>query len=175
MSDQSSILTPLPFALFSPTSYTLEKQAGSLAASTLNPEAFVLKTSQRIFLIAILFPFAQVFAQSNGSASWTFAVSGDSRNCGDVIMPAIAEGAKKHEAAFYWHLGDLRATAFIDEDYLHEPEHKQAPDKSYYNKTEWDDFIQSQLNPFGAMPLYVGIGNHEIYAPLSREQFIIKF
>jgi hypothetical protein len=75
-------------------------------------------------------------------AGWNFAVSGDSRNCGDVIMPAIAESAKKNNAAFYWHLGDLRATAFIDEDYLHEPEHRQSsPDKNLYDKTEWDDFI----------------------------------
>ena len=74
-------------------------------------------------------------------------------------MPAIAEGAKNHAAAFYWHLGDLRATAYIDEDYLHEPEHRQpAPDKGFYDKTEWDDFIQSQLHAFGTMPVFVGIG-----------------
>lgn len=113
-------------------------------------------------------------AESTGT--WNFAVSGDSRNCGDVIMPAIAEGAKKNNAAFYWHLGDLRATVFIDDDYLHEPEHRQqVPGKSFYNKTEWDDFIQNQLNAFGAMPVFVGIGNHETYAPKSREQFIIQF
>jgi hypothetical protein len=109
-------------------------------------------------------------------AGWNFAVSGDSRNCGDVIMPAIAESAKKNNAAFYWHLGDLRATAFIDEDYLHEPEHRQSsPDKNLYDKTEWDDFIQNQLNSFGSTPVFVGIGNHETYPPKSREQFIIQF
>lgn len=122
--------------------------------------------------------FAAAFAQDSANrdgSTWAFAVSGDSRNCGNVIMPAIAAGAKKDSAAFYWHLGDLRATTFIDEDYLHEPEHKEAPDKAYYNKTEWDDFIQAQLNFFGSMPVFVGIGNHEIYPPLSREQFIIQF
>src|SRR5262249_39224514 len=105
------------------------------------------------------------FAQRKAPpGAWTFAVSGDSRNCGDVIMPAIAEGVKKDGAAFYWHLGDLRATAFIDEDYLHEPEHRQPiPEKSFYDKTEWDDFIQSQLNAFGELPVFVGIGNHETY------------
>jgi len=108
---------------------------------------------------------------------WTFAVSGDSRNCGDVIMPAIAVGVRKDNAAFYWHLGDVRATLFIDEDYLHEPEHQRppVPDKSYYDKTEWDDFIQAQLNAFGSIPVIVGIGNHETYPPKSREQFIIQF
>jgi hypothetical protein len=107
---------------------------------------------------------------------WTFAVSGDSRNCGDVVMPAIASGARKDNAEFYWHLGDLRATSFIDEDYLHEPEHRDpVPAKAHYDKTEWDDFIQSQLNPFGTIPIYLGIGNHETYPPKSREQFVIQF
>jgi hypothetical protein len=38
-----------------------------------------------------------------------FAVSGDSRNCGDIAMPAIAAGVRKDGAQFYWHLGDYRA------------------------------------------------------------------
>ena len=135
------------------------------------------RLTKHIFLAVVFFAFISVVgsAQSKATNPWTFAVSGDSRNCGDVIMPAIAAGAKEQAAAFYWHLGDLRATAFIDEDYLHEPEHNPAPDQSYYNKTEWDDFIQSQLNPFGSMPVFVGIGNHETYAPMGREQFITKF
>jgi hypothetical protein len=92
-------------------------------------------------------------------------------------MPAIAAGARKDNAAFYWHLGDLRATVFMDEDYLQEPEHRKSPppEKSYYDKTEWDDFIQAQLNPFGSIPVFIGIGNHETYPPKSREQFIIQF
>jgi hypothetical protein len=118
----------------------------------------------------------QPSTKPESGVAWTFAVSGDSRNCGDVIMPAVAAGARTNNAEFYWHLGDLRATSFIDEDYLHEPEHKEpAPAKTYYDKTEWDDFIQSQLNAFGSMPVYVGIGNHETYPPKSREQFIIQF
>ena len=42
------------------------------------------------------------------SAPWTFVVSGDSRNCGDVVMPSIAAGAQAGRARFDWHLGDLR-------------------------------------------------------------------
>ena len=59
-----------------------------------------------------LVPFALVALPLYGAdsaPSWSFAVSGDSRNCGDVVMPAIAADALKHNAAFYWHLGDLRA------------------------------------------------------------------
>src|SRR5690242_14324513 len=39
------------------------------------------------------------------TGTWTFAVSGDSRNCGDVIMPAIAADSASHAPRFYWHLG----------------------------------------------------------------------
>jgi hypothetical protein len=152
-----------------------------------DPSEVHLNRSNYKFLIVALVGAAccSVLAQNKDKASnqpdsaavkWTFAVSGDSRNCGDVIMPAIAAGVKKNKAEFYWHLGDLRATTFIDEDYLHEPEHREpAPAKTFYDKTEWDDFIQSQLNAFGALPVYVGIGNHETYPPKSREQFIIQF
>src|ERR1051326_6776073 len=40
--------------------------------------------------------------------TWRFIVSGDSRNCGDVVMPAIAaDSLSKYQPSFYWHLGDL--------------------------------------------------------------------
>src|SRR5271167_2227956 len=55
--------------------------------------------------------------QQSSGGSWTFAVSGDSRNCGDIVMPAIAQGARRDGAAFYWHLGDYRRISNIDEDY----------------------------------------------------------
>ncbi len=140
---------------------------------------------QLCYLLMVTVAFGAAAAQNiskaatpdSSNVAWSFAVSGDSRNCGNVIMPAIAVGARRDNAAFYWHLGDLRATVFEDEDYLHEPEHRKSPppDKNYYDKTEWDDFIQAQLNPFGSMPVFVGIGNHETYPPKSREQFIIEF
>jgi hypothetical protein len=40
-------------------------------------------------------------AQST-DGTWTFAVSGDSRNCGDFVMPAIAQKVKAENDAFYW-------------------------------------------------------------------------
>ena len=48
--------------------------------------------------------------------TWKFAISGDSRNCGDIVMPAIAESVLKEGASFYWHLGDYRAIYIFDED-----------------------------------------------------------
>jgi len=109
-------------------------------------------------------------------SEWGFVVSGDSRNCGNVIMPAIAASAAKNDAAFYWHLGDLRAIYVIDEDYQHEPEHRgNAVDRETYLKDAWDDFIQNQLASFGSTPVFVGIGNHETTPPKTREQFITQF
>ena len=49
--------------------------------------------------------------------AWKFAISGDSRNCGDIVMPAIAAGVRSDGAEFYWHLGDYRAMSNFDEDY----------------------------------------------------------
>src|SRR5579871_4058678 len=59
--------------------------------------------------------------------TWSFAVSGDSRNCGDLVMPAIAAGVKADHAEFYWHLGDYRAIYTFDEDIEHQPEHQKTP------------------------------------------------
>lgn len=123
------------------------------------------------FLLSIFFSCAAL-----SQSTWNFAVSGDSRNCGDVVMPAIAGGANQNHAAFYWHLGDLRAIFAPDEDYLHEPEHRGEPrDMPSYLAAAWDDFIQNQLSFFGQIPVYVGIGNHEVIAPKTRSDFIAKF
>ena len=113
---------------------------------------------------------AQTSHHEHNAADWKFAVSGDSRNCGDVVMPSIAAGATKNNAAFYWHLGDLRAIYGIDEDYQNSPEHRgKTIQKDEYLKDAWDDFIQNQIGAFGSMPVFVGIGNHETTPPKTRE------
>ena len=55
-------------------------------------------------------------AVAQNAASWKFAISGDLRNCGDIVMPAIAHGVRQKRAEFYWHLGDFRAIYTFDED-----------------------------------------------------------
>src|SRR5579863_5244100 len=115
------------------------------------------------FAIAIAFALVlatqPASAQQPASGTWRFLAAGDSRNCGDVVMPGIAETAKKNHAAFYWHLGDLRATAYVDEDILHQPEHLAAPlTMEQYLNIEWQDYIDSQIAPFGSIPFFVGIG-----------------
>ena len=49
--------------------------------------------------------------------AWQFIVSGDSRNCGDVVMPSIAAHSAPYSPSFYWHLGDFRAIYRFDQDY----------------------------------------------------------
>jgi hypothetical protein len=105
-----------------------------------------------------------------GGDVWRFAASGDSRNCGDVVMPAIAASALQHDISFYWHLGDLRAIYTFDEDMQHEPEHLAKPMTIYqYEGIAWEDFIENQIAPFGATPFFLGIGNHETISPKTRE------
>ncbi len=108
--------------------------------------------------------------------SWTFVVGGDSRNCGDVVMPAVAAGAASAGAAFYWHQGDFRCMSDFDEDILHQPEHRNArPTITAYQDLAWDDFIASQLAPFGSIPVFLGIGNHELVSPKTRGEYLAQF
>jgi len=137
-----------------------------------------MKTIRLAVLTALLASaaMAQASRHQQKTSDWNFAVSGDSRNCGDVVMPSIAAGAAKNKAAFYWHLGDLRAIYGVDEDYQDSPEHRgKIIQKDEYLKDAWDDFIQNQVGPFGSLPVFVGIGNHETTPPKTREQFADKF
>jgi hypothetical protein len=110
--------------------------------------------------------------QSASGGTWKFAVSGDSRNCGDIVMPAIAASVISNGAEFYWHLGDFRALSNFDEDYRRT--HPNASISTYF-KDAWPDFIQHQLVPFGKTPVYLGIGNHELVLPMTRAQYIAQF
>ncbi len=108
-------------------------------------------------------------------ATWNFVVSGDSRNCGDIVMTAIAAGAKKDNAQFYWHLGDFRAIFGIDEDIANRATGPRAGVLADYQQTAWQDAIDNQLSLFGDMPFYVGIGNHETIPPKTRAEFVQTF
>ncbi|MDB6104234.1 MAG: hypothetical protein JWO52_4233 [Gammaproteobacteria bacterium] len=109
---------------------------------------------------------------ASAGQTWHFAVSGDSRNCGDVVMPSIAAGTHAHDAAFYWHLGDIRAIHNFDEDFR--ILHPQASISEYLN-TAWLDFERNQVEPFGSTPFFIGIGNHETIPPKSRDEFALTF
>ena len=87
-------------------------------------------------------------------------------------MPAIAASVRSDGVEFYWHLGDYRAMSNFDEDYRRT--HPQASISQYFNDA-WPDFIQHQLVPFGDLPVYLEIGNHELVPPMTRDQYIAQF
>jgi hypothetical protein len=119
---------------------------------------------------------ARAGAQQPAGSEWNFLVSGDARNCGDVVMPGIAATAARRQAVFYWHLGDLRWITNFDEDMQHQREHVTKPmGVTDYLALAWPDFIESQIVPFGEIPFLVGIGNHEVVPPKTREEFVPQF
>jgi hypothetical protein len=108
--------------------------------------------------------------------SWRFIVSGDSRNCGDVVMPAIAAHSAQFAPSFYWHLGDLRAIYKIDEDMAFAAaKNGQVLTCDSYERLAWSDFIANQIAAFGHIPFYVGIGNHEVIPPKNEDAFKRQF
>jgi hypothetical protein len=128
------------------------------------------------FAVLCIFPAPALAQSSAPDATWRFAVSGDSRNCGDVVMPGIAAGVQNSGAAFYWHLGDFRKNSDFDEDMQHQPEHLAKPlSISAYQQIVWDDFLHNQITAFGALPVFLGIGNHETVWPHTREMYLIQF
>lgn len=92
-------------------------------------------------------------------------------------MPAIAKGAKDHQAAFYWHLGDFRAIYTFDQDYLQQ--NPTPPNKpmniAAYLQSAWQDFIDNQLKPFGTIPVFLALGNHELIFPMTHERVLSSF
>ena len=133
------------------------------------------RTSLPLFFLATLvlaFPYAH--AQAPASL-WTFAVSGDSRNCGDFVMPAIAAKVKAEQDTFYWHLGDFRWISSPDEDLRSMLPSGAHLAYSEYQQRAWDDFLQHQMAAFGSFPVFLARGNHETVSPMTREGYIAKF
>src|SRR5579863_1907346 len=87
----------------------------------------------------------------NAESTWTFAVSGDSRNCGDFVMPAIAVKVKAENDAFYWHLGDFRWMSQPDQDLLSMLPAGTNLSKSAYQDRAWDDFLTHQMESFSKL------------------------
>jgi Calcineurin-like phosphoesterase len=123
-----------------------------------------------LILIGLCFLLQSSLSAQSGEP-WHFAVAGDSRNCGDIVMPGIAASVKENQASFYWHLGDMRWIYFMDEDMSHR---KPLP-KGRYRAIAWDDVIQHQLSPFSPVDVFVGIGNHETALTSNRSIFVEKF
>jgi len=136
-----------------------------------------MKRRLHTLVLSALLLLSGAAAGQTPAAPWKFVVGGDSRNCGDVVMPAVAAGAALDGAVFYWHLGDFRALYDFDEDILAQRRVSGAGKLAItdYQKLAWDDFLQNQIVPFGAMPVYLAVGNHELVAPKSRGEFLAQF
>jgi hypothetical protein len=125
-----------------------------------------------VLVLALAAPFS--FSQSSARTDWAFAVSGDSRNCGDIVMPAIANSVlHQPNVAFYWHLGDFRLMSDVDEDMRQRYGDKLSV--ADYWRDAWGDFIANQVVPFGSLPVYLGIGNHELAGNKSPADFLTQF
>jgi len=134
---------------------------------------------QTLLLLVAILLVPQLFAATvpaTPDSVWHFVVAGDSRNMGDVIMPAIAAGADANHARFYWHLGDLRAGYNFDQDMVQEARQKGNDlEVLTYLRTAWPDVIRNQFAPFDPIPIYLGIGNHETVPPRTRSDFLVQF
>jgi len=112
-----------------------------------------------------------VVALSLHAQTWQFAVSGDSRDCGDVVMPAIANSVVTTQAQFYWHLGDFRKIYDFDEDM----QAVKPTNISDYEAAAWPDFIAQQVGPFKGFKVFLAIGNHETISPMTNAAWIAQF
>lgn len=114
-------------------------------------------------------------AAQTPAGTWTFAVSGDSRDCGDFVVPAIAAKVKAEKDLFYWHLGDFRNIRKQDQDLVSMLPPTPPLTIEAYHKIAWDDFLTHQMASFGDLPVYLGRGNHETIPPMTRDGYIAKF
>ena len=133
--------------------------------------------STRISLAIALLVSVNVHAANKPTASseWTFAVSGDSRNCGDFVMPVVASQVKAEGDAFYWHLGDFRAIYQLDQDLVSMLPAGTSLTLQQYQPIAWDDFLTREMAPFGNLPVFLGRGNHETIPPMTRDGYVVKF
>ena len=152
------------------------------ASSGERPTWALLEAGATLVLSLLLLYFlarhdrATVHADSLAATKWRFVASGDSRNCGDVIMPTIAAQSAAYAPEFYWHLGDLRAIFKIDEDmFAASTKAGQPLTCQVYQRRAWGDFIENQISPFGSTPFFLGIGNHETIKPKTEAKFVAQF
>jgi hypothetical protein len=139
---------------------------------------FRLNLPRALFTAATFLAFALEALPASPQAAaptWTFAVSGDSRNCGDFVMPAIAAQVKADQDVFYWHLGDFRAMSQPDQDLVAMRSAASQLSTADYQKQAWDDFLTHQMAAFGSFPVFLGRGNHENVLPMTREGYNAKF
>jgi hypothetical protein len=134
-----------------------------------------LRTSPLLCALTALLLAPSGAAAQTALTPWTFAVSGDSRNCGDFVVPAIAAKVKAENDVFYWHLGDFRWMTSPDQDLQAMMPAGGRLSKADYQGRAWDDFLAHQMAAFGALPVFLARGNHESVTPMTRAGYVAKF
>jgi hypothetical protein len=135
----------------------------------------MFRLSASLSLLSFFTHAAPIAVAQPATSPWTFAVSGDSRNCGDFVMPAIAAKVKAEGDLFYLHLGDFRWIAQPDQDMKAMEPAGSRESFAEYQRRAWDDFLAHQMASFGSLPVFLGRGNHEAIEPMTREGYIAKF
>ncbi len=87
-------------------------------------------------------------------------------------MPAVARMTQEEHVSFYWHLGDYRAIYDFDQDFRQTHPKASIAD---YEADAWPNFLQEQILPFGNLPVYLGLGNHEVIPPKARGEATQQF
>jgi len=109
-----------------------------------------------------------------GDPEWSFVVSGDFANCGNVIMPAIARWRREKRRSFYWHLGDLRPSISLTKTISMSPSIAAVQwIEMLYLKDAWIDFIKNQLAIFGSTRS-LSAWQPRNNAAKTRDQFIVS-
>ena len=105
-------------------------------------------------LALLLIPSIHAADSKDAAATWTFAVSGDSRNCGDVVMPAIAADATSTTSLSTGTLETCVRSPRPDQDFLQESESRRTslPISPTMSTTPGTTSSKTRSNP-GAMCL----------------------
>jgi hypothetical protein len=69
-------------------------------------------------------------------------------------------------------LGDYRAIYDFDQDIK---ARNPTINVITYEDSAWKDFIERQLKPFGDLPVYLALGNHELIPPKTRTEALLQF
>jgi len=105
----------------------------------------------RFLLVVAVVLFAEPvsFPQQPGGELWHFAVSGDSRNCGDVVMACHCKECPRTNRTSR-SIGTLvisDSCSGIDEDMRHR--YGDRLTLADYWRDAWGDFLANQIAPFG--------------------------
>jgi hypothetical protein len=107
------------------------------------------------------------------------------------IAASVSANAQLMRVKFYWHLGDFRALYRMDCDWAKRKDEAIKCAKDYvpyqsipkeleptpeYLDAAWQDFVDHQVAPFekAGIPVYLGIGNHELIKR-TRDDYAAKF